>query len=61
MSYKRKQRGTIKPEVVFPIAENMADMPNLYIPFFKQLKEINYDAGTFRERMKSGTSLTPDI
>lgn len=32
-----------------------------FTDFVKQLKEINYDAGTFRERMKSGTSLTPDI
>jgi len=40
MSYKRKQRGKTKPEVVFPIAENRADMPTLYAPFFKQLKEL---------------------
>jgi divinyl chlorophyllide a 8-vinyl-reductase len=32
-----------------------------FTDFVKQLKEINYDAGTFRDRMKSGTSLTPDI
>ena len=29
--------------------------------FVRQLKAIDYDAGTFRERMKRGTSLTPDI
>ncbi|HUN03785.1 MAG TPA: DUF1016 N-terminal domain-containing protein [Niabella sp.] len=40
MSYKRKQRGKIKPEVVFPVAESRADMPALYPPFFKQLKEL---------------------
>ncbi|MCB1701033.1 MAG: hypothetical protein KDI14_09375 [Halioglobus sp.] len=29
--------------------------------YVEQLKAHNYDAGTFRERMKQGSSLTPDI
>lgn len=40
MNSKRKQRGAIKPEVVFPIAENLAEMPANYSSFFIGLKEL---------------------
>ena len=34
MSYKRKQRGIERDHVVFPIAENIPEMPANYLPFF---------------------------
>lgn len=38
-NYKRKQRGKENEEVVFPVAEPMADMPKSYLAFFMDLKE----------------------
>ena len=35
---KRKQRGKEKPEVVFPLPESLAKMPENYIDFVHQLK-----------------------
>jgi len=40
MKYKRKQLGTLKTEVVFPVAENIAEMPETYLPFLMDLKEL---------------------
>ena len=39
MTYKRKQRGKIKEEVVFPVAESLSAMPDKYKSFIAQLKE----------------------
>jgi predicted nuclease of restriction endonuclease-like (RecB) superfamily len=38
MNSKRKQLGKQIDQVVFPLAENVADMPNDYISFFDELK-----------------------
>ena len=38
MSSKRKQLGKEIEQVVFPLAENVADMPNGYISFLDELK-----------------------
>ena len=38
MSSKRKQLGKEIGQVVFPLAENVADMPNGYISFLDELK-----------------------
>lgn len=48
MSYKRKQRGKEKDEVIFPMAESLSAMPEDYKTFISQLKtEIK------RERLKA--------
>lgn len=38
-NYKRKQRGIEKKEVVFPVAENITEMPENYLPFFTNLQQ----------------------
>ncbi len=38
MKYKRKQIGKLKENVVFPIAQNLKEMPENYYHFFKELK-----------------------
>lgn len=38
MSYKRKQRGVEKEEVIFPIAESLSAMPDNYKSFIAEIK-----------------------
>jgi len=40
MSYKRKQRGEIKEKVVFPVAENLSELPVTYPSFVASLSEF---------------------
>lgn len=40
MSYKRKQLGIIKDQVVFPVSETLSEMPSDYLPFVNSLKEF---------------------
>lgn len=40
MSYKRKQRGELKEDVVFPVAENLSEMPAAYSSFVTGLKDL---------------------
>lgn len=40
MDSKRKQRGEIRDDVVFPVAENLSDMPSNYTPFLKGIKDF---------------------
>ncbi|MCX8480790.1 MAG: PDDEXK nuclease domain-containing protein, partial [Sediminibacterium sp.] len=42
MSYKRKQRGEIKEQVVLPIAESVFEMPNTYPLFIRGLEETGF-------------------
>lgn len=40
MSYKRKQRGVLKENVEFPVAENLSEMPATYASFIAGLSEF---------------------